>query len=612
MPIIPKVGRKAFRIRFLFFIVYAVLSIGALAMVYPFLLMLSTSITSSTDMNEFRVVPRYLYQEAPLFAKYVDEKYMGDIELVNALYHKDFKKGEQIVPPSAYTEQEKELAVAWRELAPTLPLNFKTAGFRGYGTHPSPLGRMYRAYVRDRFHNDIEALNRSYTEENENFQAVLPPQERATKRNWNPDSSPKMQDFLAWKATLPEEMKPVVSVENLFDRYLKEDIPAYGGSITKAAAVWGPHRSFDEIALSPTHPVNPAQRADWEGFIRKKLPFRYIAALPEAVQPFRTFLLGRYKTIDKLNKAYQTGYPDFNAVPLPATIADAGPLNIDWGEFIAKVIPLDMLRLDTPEQRFREFLVKKGINPPAGSTVMPPYYAADVLYVNGNAGELRRSFVTRNYSHVLEYILLHGRALGVTALFCLAVIATTLIVNPLCAYALSRYRLPYAYKILLFLLATMAFPAEVAMIPNFLLLKELGMLNTYWALILPGMASGFSIFLLKGFFDSLPKELYEAGTIDGASDTLMFFKLAIPLSKPIFAVIALQAFTGAYGAFMFALLVCQNPRMWTIMVWLYELQINNPVYIMMAALAVAAVPTLLVFVFAQNVIMRGIILPTEK
>ena len=95
-------------------------------------------------------------------------------------------------------------------------------------------------------------------------------------------------------------------------------------------------------------------------------------------------------------------------------------------------------------------------------------------------------------------------------------------VNPLAAYALSRYRLSYTPKVLIFMLATMAFPAEVAMIPNFLLIKQLGLLNTFAALILPGLASGYFIFLLKGFFDSLPAELYEAASIDGASELRMF------------------------------------------------------------------------------------------
>jgi len=188
----------------------------------------------------------------------------------------------------------------------------------------------------------------------------------------------------------------------------------------------------------------------------------------------------------------------------------------------------------------------------------------------------------------------------------------TLVVNPLAAYALSRYQLPGTYKILLFLLATMAFPAEVTMIPGFLLLKSARLLNTYWALILPTMASGYSIFLLKGFFDSLPRDLYEAAMLDGAREYVMFTRITVPLSKPVLAVIALMTFTMAYGSFMWAFLVCQDPKMWTLMVWLFQMQIWAPQFMIMAALVLAAIPTLLVFVFCQNIIMRGIILPVEK
>jgi multiple sugar transport system permease protein len=167
--------------------------------------------------------------------------------------------------------------------------------------------------------------------------------------------------------------------------------------------------------------------------------------------------------------------------------------------------------------------------------------------------------------------------------------------------------------VLIFLLATMAFPTEVTQIPNFLLLKQLGMLNTFYALLLPSLASGYSIFLFKGFFDSLPKELYEAGTLDGASELRMFWEITLPLSKPIFAVIGLGAFTAAYSSFLFAILICQDPKMWTMMVWTYEMQAAGaPTYIMLAAITLISLPVLLVFVFAQNTIMKGIIVPSYK
>ncbi|MDD5171235.1 MAG: carbohydrate ABC transporter permease, partial [Syntrophales bacterium] len=167
-------------------------------------------------------------------------------------------------------------------------------------------------------------------------------------------------------------------------------------------------------------------------------------------------------------------------------------------------------------------------------------------------------------------------------------------------------------KILLFLMLTMAFPPMVTQIPNFLLLRELNLLNSFWALILPGLANGYSIFLLKGFFDSLPKELYEAAEIDGASEPRIFWQITMTLSKPILAVIALGAFTAAYSNFMFAILICQDNSMWTLMPWLYQLQQNSGQGVLFASLLVAAIPTFLVFALCQNVIMRGIVVPVEK
>jgi multiple sugar transport system permease protein len=158
----------------------------------------------------------------------------------------------------------------------------------------------------------------------------------------------------------------------------------------------------------------------------------------------------------------------------------------------------------------------------------------------------------------------------------------------------------------------MAFPAEVAAIPSFLLLKGLGLLNTFAALVLPSAASGYMIFLLKGFFDSLPQELFEAGAIDGAKESAMMMRIAIPLSRPVLGYLALTAFMGAYGAFLYAFLVAQDQRIWTLMVWIYQLQVIAPRAVTMAALTLAAIPTLVVFLLAQRVIMRGIVLPGER
>lgn len=241
-----------------------------------------------------------------------------------------------------------------------------------------------------------------------------------------------------------------------------------------------------------------------------------------------------------------------------------------------------------------------------------PIVAQERAWVQENHRQIRSEFTWRNYLYVIDYFVLNSRALWNTLIFCGLAILTQLTVNPLAAYALSRYPMRATAKILLFLLATMAFPAEVAMIPSFLLLRDLGLLNTYAALVLPAAASGFSIFLLKGFFDSLPQEYFESGQIDGAKEHTLMLRIAFPLSKPVFGYMALLAFMGAYGAFMYAFLVVQDQRMWTLMVSIYQLQAIAPKATMMAAITLAAIPTLVVFLFAQRVIMRGIILPSER
>ncbi len=620
MSIIPKVGRKTLKMRLVILALYLTLIAGAVTMVYPFVLMLSSSITSGADVNSFSIVPAYVYDKAALFPKYAEDRYAGDLELINQTYGADFAKIEAITPPASAS---KALAADWENFVKNLPVKYKQAGFEGYAGSPSKLKRTYQAFCRKRFNNDITLLNAAYVEENESFQTVTPPFERFKMREWEPDNSPKMREWMKFKESLPGSFVRPILIDPAFRAYLRNIF--YSGSIMQLNTSWNTsYKSFDQIHLAPTLPAQSGQQTDWGAFVREQLPFRYMEISPRATAAYRSFLSKRYKnSIADLNKRHKAIYVSFAQITLPESLPTAGAALVDWMDFIAKAVPLSDIHAINAENLYREHLkATYGAVEKANKTLdsqfnsyesaNPPVYQSDWIYCSTNAGALRRDFMTRNYAMVIDYILLHGRAVLNTIIFVVAVILVHLLVNPMCAYALSRYNLPYAYKVLLFLLATMAFPAEVAMIPNFLLLKQFHLLNTYWALILPGMANGYAIFLLKGFFDSLPKELYEAGIIDGASEFTMFRKITMPMSKPIFAVIALQAFTGAYGAFMYAMLVCQDSKMWTMMVWLYQLQANAPQYVTMAALTLAAVPTLLVFIFAQNVIMRGIIIPSFK
>ncbi len=625
MAIIPKVGRKTIKTQIVIALLYIILTAGAVTMVYPFLLMIGSSLASDSDVTEYAIVPRYIYSTKALFPKYAVDRYAGDIELINQLYGTEFAKIDNVLPPEIVQSSNslKAQAEDWQRFVTDLPINYKQAGFQGFGSTPSQLKNRYRRFCNNRFDGKIRKLNSFYLEENENFETVNTPFERFKMREWEPDNSPKMREWIDFKKRLPSYFMLPIMVDSNFQAFLRDTI--YNASITDLNKAWATnYKDFKQIHLSPTLPSQSGQAKDWDVFVRQTMPFRYMKIAPKAVGAYRQFLQQRYNgNLAMLNKMHSSGYKSFADIPLPAKLPTKGAPQVDWSQFIAKALPLNLVSLANTENLYRAHLAEKfgtidaanrafGTKYTSFAEVVPPIYSADWYHVKTSAGEIRKDFLTRNYSTVFGYIVLHGRAVINTIIFVFAVIVIHLIVNPMCAYALSRYNLPYAYKVLLFLLATMAFPAEVAMIPSFLLLKQFHLLNTYWALILPSMANGYAIFLLKGFFDSLPKELYEAGIIDGASEATMFRKITIPMSKPIFAVIALQSFTGAYSAFMYAMLVCQDPKMWTIMVWLYELQTSAPQYITMAALVVAAIPTLLVFIFAQNVIMKGIIIPSFK
>ena len=123
-----------------------------------------------------------------------------------------------------------------------------------------------------------------------------------------------------------------------------------------------------------------------------------------------------------------------------------------------------------------------------------------------------------------------------------------------------------------------------------------------------------AIFILKCFFDGLPRELYEAATIDGAREWQIFLHISLPMTAPILAVNALNAFIGAYNSWEWALIVCQKESYWTIAVWLYQLaqtSLESP-WIVMAAFVAASIPTAIVFIGCQKIILRGIVVPSMK
>jgi multiple sugar transport system permease protein len=185
-------------------------------------------------------------------------------------------------------------------------------------------------------------------------------------------------------------------------------------------------------------------------------------------------------------------------------------------------------------------------------------------------------------------------------------ILTQVFLCSITAYPLSRlFSKKISSIIMLYFLGTLMVPFVVIMIPQLLMFRKMGMYDNYAALLVPYLLPyGFYIFLFKGFFDRLPNELFEAARLDGASEFYVYRKICMPLSKPIISLIALQTFLSNLQDFMWAYMVIEKPRLWTLNVALYNLSKNTAVKenFMMGMSLVTILPAIiLTIIFAKQI-----------
>ncbi|WP_337099196.1 sugar ABC transporter permease [Paenibacillus sp. YIM B09110] len=197
-----------------------------------------------------------------------------------------------------------------------------------------------------------------------------------------------------------------------------------------------------------------------------------------------------------------------------------------------------------------------------------------------------------------------------------SMIFSTLLVT-VSAYALSRFRFPFRKASLTLMLILGMFPGFMSMVAVYILLMQVGLLNTHTALVIVYSFGSviFNLFVAKGFFDTLPKGIEEAARIDGASNLRVFTSIMLPLSKPMLVFVALTAFTGAWVDFIFASLVLRSKEKWTVAVGLYDMvnSYQNAYFTLFAAGAVLiAIPITLLFMYLQRYFVDGLTSGSNK
>ncbi|ALC18896.1 carbohydrate ABC transporter permease [Streptomyces pristinaespiralis] len=220
------------------------------------------------------------------------------------------------------------------------------------------------------------------------------------------------------------------------------------------------------------------------------------------------------------------------------------------------------------------------------------------------------SLHAENYSRAWEVMDL-ARLLFNTLYYAFGALAFQLVLDVAAAYSLSRLRPVFGKAILGMMLATLMIPATVLVVPQYLTVLDVpvferNLLNSPWAIWLPSVTNAFNIFLLKRFFDSIPKELLDAASMDGASPMRTLRSIVLPISRPILGVVSIFAVVGVWKDFLWPMLTLPDPGKQTLNVGIYSLSTGVPENILIAALTIASVPTLLIFLLFQRNIMSGL------
>ena len=218
-----------------------------------------------------------------------------------------------------------------------------------------------------------------------------------------------------------------------------------------------------------------------------------------------------------------------------------------------------------------------------------------------------------NYSELVDSIPI--ARLYFNSLFTSGIIVFgVLLSSSLAGFAFAKYRFPGREILFYLILATMMIPFFVTLIPVFFIVRQLGWIDTYQGLVVPGLTSAYGIFLMRQFMITVPDEIIDAARIDGASELSIYWRIVLPLIKPALATLGTFVFIGAWNNFLWPLLVLNSRELMTLPLGINSLRslYADNTNLLMAGTAVSVLPMLFVFIYLQRYFIQGIALTGLK
>jgi multiple sugar transport system permease protein len=246
------------------------------------------------------------------------------------------------------------------------------------------------------------------------------------------------------------------------------------------------------------------------------------------------------------------------------------------------------------------WMVSASLMPPGEATTYPPRFLP--------------SAVTLEHYRAVFTGLNMGRYLLNSTIIALTVTAVSLLINSMAGYAFAKLRFPGRERLFRLLGMGLVIPVQVAMLPLFLIMKQLGLVNSYWGVIIPTLASIFGIFLIRQYALSIPDDLLDAARVDGASELRIYRSVVLPVISPILATLAIWTFLTTWNDFMWPLIVLSDESRYTLPVALANMSGEHvqDTELMMAGSVLTVLPVLIVFLVLQRYYIAGITVGSVK
>ncbi|HBC76901.1 MAG: hypothetical protein A2008_01760 [Candidatus Wallbacteria bacterium GWC2_49_35] len=217
-----------------------------------------------------------------------------------------------------------------------------------------------------------------------------------------------------------------------------------------------------------------------------------------------------------------------------------------------------------------------------------------------------RGLTSINYSDLFANSMI-ARWFVNSLIICVAVTFAQLIINGMAGYALAKKK--FALNDLMFwsFVAVMMVPSQIVCIPVFIMVCDMSLIDTFWAVILPSLVSPFGVFMMRQYMQAVPDEILDSARIDGCSELGTFFRIVVPMSLPAFSTLGIFVFIANWNAFLWPLLVLFSEENYTLAVGLATLQGQHTIDygLLMAGAAVSAIPIIIIFAFFSKYIIKG-------